>query len=412
LYEASKKASRHILSQQNDKGLVFCNAKGTNVWGIASWRNVIENRAINGAVTEINCECYAALKAMARMCRLMDDSEADHFDEEADKLKSAINKYLRNPENGLYYLNIDTEGNIHTEVTADELFALITEVADEDTHRLISTRLNNPDFMTSAGIRTSSALSPTYSPDKLVGLQGGVWPGVTWWYAFGASVASTALMVESLRKSYRQYIVNPRVYNSVPGQFSEWFDGESLINRGMRLSPWEPPRYLWAALEGVVGIKPHGDSVLVNPKIPPDWQWLNMRNLMYHGRKLSFFAARHSDGLHLYTKGGFDSSDAHLDVYETELTDLVEPAGTGATISVYGRGNEILICIGSLLSDKQPSAFFAHRLLDNARKYRVMAYLSETGEWNDFSVRYGSALGRLSVEIEPKGFVLLLLKSA
>jgi len=32
--------------------------------------------------------------------------------------------------------------------------------------------------------------------------------------------------------------------NTVPGQFSEWLHGETLVNQGMMLSPWFPPRYL------------------------------------------------------------------------------------------------------------------------------------------------------------------------
>jgi hypothetical protein len=150
----------------------------------------------------------------------------------------------------------------------------------------------------------------------------------------------------------------------------------------------------------------------VNPKIPPDWNWLSTRKLLYHDRKLSFFAARQSDGMHLYTVGGFDSSEAKVEVYEQELSDLVQPSGTGTTISAFSRGDQILICLGSLLGDKQPAAFFAHQLVDNARKYKVSAYLSETGDWNDFGRQFGSSLGRLSVDIEPRGFVLLALQPA
>ncbi|MDP6108180.1 MAG: hypothetical protein QGI33_07085, partial [Candidatus Brocadiia bacterium] len=72
-------------------------------------------------------------------------------------------------------------------------------------------------------------------------------------------------MVEALHASFEHYNLNPRVFNTVPGQFSEWFDGESLVNRGMRLSPWEPPRFLWAAIEGVCGMMLNPGPPGINP---------------------------------------------------------------------------------------------------------------------------------------------------
>ena len=42
--------------------------------------------------------------------------------------------------------------------------------------------------------------------------------------------------------------------NTVPGEFAEWFDGGSLTNRGMYLSPWTGAKYLWAVAETVGGM--------------------------------------------------------------------------------------------------------------------------------------------------------------
>jgi hypothetical protein len=219
-------------------------------------------------------------------------------------------------------------------------------------------------------------------------------------------------MARSLLRSYSHYITDPKTYNTVPGQFSEWFDGESLTNRGMRLSPWEPPRYLWAALEGVVGLQPHGDEVKLDPNIPPGWLWLSARRILYHEREFSFFASRHADGLHINSLGGFVSDKGHIEEYDSDLTDMIEPAGAGITASAFARGSEILICLGSLLSVKEPAAFHAEKLFDNARKYKAHAYLSETGDWSDLGTHYGSTLGRLSIEIESQGFVLICMQPA
>lgn len=406
LYLPMVNAAQYIISQEDDRGLVYCSADGTGVYGIAGWRNIIEDRSINGAVTEINSECYAALAAVSRICRLRgEEDKAKFFREKADALRTAINEHLKNPNNGMYYLNIDTHGNPITEVTADEVFPMIFGVSDEDTSRLITLRLSNPEFMTSAGLRTSSSLNPVYNPDTFVGLQGGVWPGVTWWYAMASVQSDPSLMVDSLKKSYRQYIENPSIYNTVPGQFSEWFDGESLVNRGMRLSPWEPPRFLWAMIEGAVGLTIVDRNVDIRPRIPYDWRWLRVRNLKTTAGTIDFFAARHQDKLRFYTTSKFlNREDA--EIFDTDLTDLLDPVTADAVQSAFGRNGNIVACFGNTSSDKKPAPFSAKRLLDNARRYGVKLYQSEIGEWIDLGAHSGGNLGRLSVDIAPYGFVL------
>ncbi len=206
------------------------------------------------------------------------------------ELTDAINEHLLDADRSLYILNADTEGRRHTDVTADEVFPVLFRVADEEVAFRIIRRLNSPDFWTEAGLRTCSRLDPLYDPTRYVGLLGGVWPGLTWWYAFAAARYHPEFMVRALHASYAHYNRHPRVYNTVPGQFSEWFDGESLINRGMRLSPWEPPRFLWAAVEGVCGIMLGPEEPGIRPLIPPDWKWCAAVRVCYHGGRLTAFA--------------------------------------------------------------------------------------------------------------------------
>ena len=59
-----ERAARLIIAQMDDRDLVVCNSKDPrgSVWAICGWRNIIPNYSINGAVTEINAECAAALR--------------------------------------------------------------------------------------------------------------------------------------------------------------------------------------------------------------------------------------------------------------------------------------------------------------------------------------------------------------
>ncbi len=191
IYPAVARAARYIVSQTDERGLVWCTANDPrgNVWAIASWRNVIDRYTINGAVTEINAECAAAIRAVAHLAENLarDSSEIEEFSAASRRIADAMNFHLRNPENGLYYLNIDLDGNIHTDVTGDQIFPVMFRVCDEETGFRIISRLNARDFWTSAGLRTVSRNDPLYDPSGNIGLLGGVWPGLTWWYAFAAA---------------------------------------------------------------------------------------------------------------------------------------------------------------------------------------------------------------------------------
>lgn len=407
LYPAMVRAANYIISQEDDRGLVFCTSRGTGERGIAGWRNVIPNKNISGAVTEINAECCAALRAVADIAGSIGrDDDRSYFARKAEELREAINRHLLNPKNGTYYLNIDPDGNVHTEVTADEVFPLLFGVCDPDTARLISTRLSSPDFLTEAGLRTVPSQNPLYLSDKRIGLEGGVWPGVTWWYAMASATTDPALMVNTLKSSYRHYIEDPGIHNTVPGQFSEWFDGESLVNRGMRLSPWEPPRFFWALLEGALGLDVGLHRLRIAPRIPPDWRWLILRDLPYQDKWVSFFMCCHADGTRFYTTDGFES-DHEIEVMERDLSSAVRPLSADTYAMAFGKGGEVVVCLASTAPEKQTAAFAVDGIFDSGRKYLVSIYASETGDWTQVGPYTGDYLSRLSVWIEPGGFSVL-----
>jgi len=408
VYDAVARACRYILSQRDERGLVFCTAEGLEVWGIASWRNVIPNYRINGAVTEINAECAAALRAMGHMAEnLGRGDDAEEFTAAARELTDAVNEHLLDRDRQLYLLNIDTEGVRHTDVTADELFPVLFRIADEEVAYRIVRRLNSPDFWTPAGLRTTSRQEPLYDPARHVGLTGGVWPGATWWYAFAAARYHPEFMVKALQVSYEHYNRNPRVFNTVPGQFSEWFDGESLVNRGMRLSPWEPPRFLWAALEGVCGLMVSVDEPGIRPLLPPDWKWVAAVNVRYHGGLVTFFAARESCGLHVYANTAFQGCDGG-DVFAHDVTDRLRIAARSDIHPVALSGDDrVLVAIGSSSESATTVVAGLSDVLDADAAYELRQFSSERGDWTRAVAGLGSAFATLAVRLETQGYHLL-----
>lgn len=422
LYPAVQRAARYLVSQLDThlpddiapikRGLVYCTARGENVRGIAGWRNIIDGYSISGAVTEINAECVGALRAASRLAHEVGrpPAEVNEFREAAEALTDAINRHLLNPDNGMYYLNIDVDGNRRTDVTADELFPVMFGVAPEDVAYRIVSRLRSPDFWTPAGIRTVSRRSPDYSGYRDWGLMGGVWPGVTWWLAIAAGRYYPNFMVHALRASFEHFARDPRTNNTVPGQFSEWFDGESLVNRGMRLSPWEPPRFLWAAIEGVCGVSPRPEGIRARPLLPADWKWVALRRLPYHGQERTFFAGRQHSQLRFYSTVALDVvSGNEVEVFEEDVTDHAILLHQGARHVALRRPGMLAVCVGSTQDQTAVVPIRLQSLLDPARRYSVALYNSERDAWEFGTVQPAAALRELSMVIEAGGFRVLAL---
>ena len=412
IYPAAAKAARYLLSQRNDQGLVWCTATGTSDWGICGWRNVITNYRLSGAVTEVNSECYAALLTASHMARVLDrHDESAEFLSEAEALKTAINAHLKNPSNGLYYLNIDVDGYPRSNVTSDLVFPVMFGVSDEETSAQIISRLSDADFWTSAGIRTNPRDAPDYDPDGPnfgpYGLLGGVWLGCSFWFAFAAAKHNPDFMDRALSDSFRNFSSDPRRNNTVPGQFSEWLHGETLTNEGMMLSPWDPPRYLWAAVEGVAGLDPSGDGVTLNPRLANNWKWLGVQNLPFRGKSLTFFVVR-TPGLQLYTNFHPQQSDPY-ECYDEDISPQVQVGLDSVCALGLRSGDRLILFAGNTSEQTVSTSIQVNAPLSGA--YRARIYESLLGGWVDRGLLPAAQLQQGHVlRIERKGFCLLELQ--
>ncbi|MGH2511659.1 MAG: MGH1-like glycoside hydrolase domain-containing protein, partial [Candidatus Limnocylindrales bacterium] len=384
VYPRARSAARYILSQRNDQGLVWCTATGTSDWGIVGWRNVIADYTLSGATTELNSECYAALQAISNMAReLGQHDEAATFRDAADELRASINAHLLNPETGLYYLNIDPTGVARTDVTADLVFPVMFGVADDDTAAGIISRLSRVEFWTDYGIRTVPRDAIDYGPVHGYGLLGGVWVAQAFWFAFAAARFNPRFMAAALSNSFRYYSIDPLRNNTVPGQFSEWLHGESLTNQGMMLSPWFPPRYLWAAIEGAAGLDLSGPEPSVNPRPAPEWQWLGVRNLPLGGRAVAWFVVRTPE-LRLYTTGSLGQS-LPCETYDVEVSDQVEVGDEAATTLALQRDGQLVILVGNTASRTITTVLRFRGRLEGAYASRSFSSLRSAWlEWDAF----------------------------
>ncbi|HXW51525.1 MAG TPA: amylo-alpha-1,6-glucosidase [Candidatus Acidoferrales bacterium] len=283
-----------IISQSKD-GLVVAHSQEANVWGISGWRNIIPQSQISGAVTEINAECARALLLAATLARILGDAQtADRYRAAADRLKDAINRRLISADTGLYLLNIDPEGEPHHDITGDQIFPVLFAIASEERKRAILELLYTAEFWTPFGVRTVGRNQQEYDPDHGVQLLGGIWPNLTAWVAYCSKSYSPRRMVSAMRNIWKiSEVENPKAYHNVmPGMFPERLSGETFKSRGMAMSPWMPPTYLWLAYEGPMGLEPSPDGLRVNPHLPSDWKWIGVRELPTMGTTLTCFYYR------------------------------------------------------------------------------------------------------------------------
>lgn len=408
VYSYALKAARYILSQRNEQGLVWCTATGTSDWGIIGWRNVIQNYTLSGATTEVNSECYAALATISRMARILNKhAQSAEFKRHAEELRRAINEHLLDPITGLYYLNIDVNGNPRTDVTSDLVFPVMFGVADDETAANIISRLSVAEFWSDAGIHTVPRNDINYGPIHGYGLLGGVWVGVTFWYAFAAARFNPGFMAYALSSSFRHYSQDPLRNNTVPGQFSEWLHGETLTNQGMMLSPWFPPRYLWAAIEGAGGLDLSGGSPSVSPKLAADWKWLGVRNVPLAGEHLTWFVVRAPE-VRMYANFRFDQPTPY-EAYDTDISADVHVSGDAATAIALRKGHHLTIFVGNTADRTVTTAMRLSTKLGG--QYATRMFSSLRGDWQDAPSTDAAALKRgIAIQLDGKGFCVLELR--
>jgi len=405
-YPDAIRAMEYMLSQRNEDGLIWCTSTKTSDWGIVGWRNVIENYRISGASAEVNAECYAALNALVEMSRLFHDETAtSKYERAAEALYEAINTHLVNPANDLYYLTIDVDGTRRSDVTSDLLFPVLFGVAPPERAARIIGALSDAAFWTDAGMRTVPRDDLIYGPTHGYGLLGGVWIGVSFWYALAAAKYNPTLMAKALSTCFHHFSKDPRRNNTVPGQFSEWLHGEILVNQGMMLSPWNAPRYLWAAIEGAAGLDVREKEAKINPALAAEWRWLAVFNVPFRGKSIAWIAARMPDGLQVHTTSAL-GSDSPLFTYQRDVTRDVRAADPNATLVAFADDDRTIVFVGS--SDSQAVTTAVSFAATTTQTYKVRLFSTVWNNWQDLGeLREADIAAGIIVIIDAGGFAFL-----
>jgi glycogen debranching enzyme len=269
--ESARRAADHLIEETGPDGLIVTRAAGTGPRGTTSWRNIIDGYVLAGEVTEIN-----ALSAMALRMAGEFTGEAK-YGKAGDRMADAVEDRLWTGE---CYRLTRTDGKPNDQVTGDAVFPLICGVAGPAHARKVLERLGQGDFWTPRGMRTIPNSDPGYHPNRDWGLLGGSWPNLTLWYAAAVARQDPDLALKALEIVARPVVeAQDPAMNVNHTEFPEWFDGDSGVSRGMRLSPWVAPTFVWAVLEGLMGLAWSGGRASFAPVWPSGWTSMSVTNL-------------------------------------------------------------------------------------------------------------------------------------
>jgi hypothetical protein len=179
----------------------------------------------------------------------------------------------------------------------------------------------------------------------------------------------------------------------------------------MRLSPWEPARFLWAAVEGVCGLVLTPGPPKINPLIPVDWSWVALRNVPYQGSAFSYFLIRDGDAkLRTYVTRQIDR-ELHAEVYERDVTNGVRVSAEGVAVVALWRNSGIIVLVGNTAGETvhAPINITDTTLLPVRATLRV--FNSERRNWEKRRVGAAGDLSGLALTIEAGGFRLLEISS-
>ncbi len=275
--ESIHKAAQFLISQVGPRGLIVTIPNGVEMQGISSWRNLIKNYVLAGEVTELNCLAVKALREAA------DVTGETRYAEAAGRISNAINENLWRNDT---YLLTSQDGIDNPSVTCDLVFPVLCGVAPRDRAVKVLDRLRQPDFWHPMGLRTVPQGDPGYDPSGSWGLIGGVWPNPTLWYAAAVAPYDADEALRALEVVARPVLEpdNASGLNTRNGEFAEWFDGETGVNSGMHLSPWVAPTFVWAVMEGLLGLRWENGAGKFNPFWPSGWQSVTIKNLPQKAR--------------------------------------------------------------------------------------------------------------------------------
>jgi len=183
----------------------------------STWMDHIDRRK---SANDVQALFYESLVIGSELAEIADDSYNQmKWSQEAEELKSRINREYWNNKEGFYYDTIRKDGSKDPSIRPNALVLLLTNaVKDKIQADAVLDRIEGEDMTTDWGIRTLSNRDSKYSPTLYH--DGAVWPLVTSWAALSE--------IKFGRRTQGFYFVNSMAERILAenGMFAETYRGD------------------------------------------------------------------------------------------------------------------------------------------------------------------------------------------
>ncbi|MFC3501646.1 glycogen debranching N-terminal domain-containing protein [Micromonospora krabiensis] len=247
-------------------------------WINQGWRNspeavVYADGRLPGfprATCELQGYAYDAKRRGARLAREFwgDPAYADRLEREAEELKRRFNRDFWLPEREYYALALEPDGTPVDALSSNLGHLLWSGIVEEGRAQALAAHLAGPALFSGWGVRTLAAGQRPYNP---VGSHlGAVWPSDN--ALVVAGLREYGCDVEAARIAAGIFHMAERLGGSVPemiaGYERELTKYPVQLPAAGRPQAWSSGALLMI-LGTVLGLRPTGENLLVNPALPP-----------------------------------------------------------------------------------------------------------------------------------------------
>ncbi|MBV9102100.1 MAG: hypothetical protein JO060_00830, partial [Candidatus Eremiobacteraeota bacterium] len=178
----------------------------------------------------------------------------------------------------------------------------------------------------------------------------------------------------------------------------------------MMLSPWDAPRYLWAAIEGAAGLSTLLREPSIDPALEGQWRWVTVVNLPFRGGTIGWVACRMPDGIHVHTTSTLGSR-YHLRRYTEDITERVRTIDAFSAPVAFASDDRTIIFIGNSHTRTLATAASLSGL--PKERYSVRLFSTILNDWQNLGTVEASAIeDGIPVVADAHGFAIISLEPA
>ncbi len=240
-----------------------------------------------------NCLYYNAYMLAHKMSKELGEESLD-WSEKALKIKEAINKHLWNDATGMYKFYIDEEEESNLQETIGNAYAMLFGVADEDQAMAI---LENQK-VTPAGVPSGWPPLKRYQTDSTSFPRHNavVWPQIQAFWAEAAAKFNRPDMLfhelSNLAKHANRDMQFAEIYHPYTGEIYGGIQEKGRYGvvglwKATNRQTWSATGYIRMVLNGLLGINVDEQGVEIEPRIPEEFEEIELTNLKYRDTLLS-----------------------------------------------------------------------------------------------------------------------------